>query len=144
MNPLTIENLNIARLELQCKNSCKLCKLSSFITNRNDKVLKLDTLLDLLQKRQLYETLNSFYTSELKECIFFTEPEDNSVILSSWDGLFSELIKEADIKSMIALYNECSSDTIRNGKNFVTVIKNIQKLNTDDLYKELCKKLDLY
>ena len=144
MNRLTIEDLNIARLELQCKNSNKLCKLSRFINNRNDKVLKFGTLLNLLKKRQLYETLNRFYTSELKEYIFFTEAKNNSVKSTSWDGLFSELVKEADIKSMIALYNECSSDTIHNGKNFVTLIKNIQSLNTDDLYRELCKKLGLY
>lgn len=94
-------------------------------------------------QNNLFGVVNDFYREELKEFVFIGEPENNSEELTSWDGLFTELIKEADIKSLIALYNECSTDEIHNGKNFVAQIKKIQQLNSNDLYKELYEKLGL-
>ncbi len=143
LNRLTIEDLNIARFELQYKNSSKLCKLANFITKQDEKILSFDSLINLLQQRQLYEILNSFYLQELKEYVFFSEPQNNHLDLTSWDGLFTELIKEADIKSLIALYNECSDDEIHNGKNFVSQVRKFQKLNLNALYEELYEKLYL-
>ncbi len=143
LNRLTLDGLNIARLELQYKNSSKLCKLANFIAKRDEKILRFDSLLDLLRKRELYVTLNDFYREELKEFVFIGEPENNSEELTSWDGLFTELIKEADIKNLIALYNECSTDEIHNGKNFVAQIKKFQQLKSNDLYNELFEKLGL-
>ena len=143
LNRLTIEDLNIARFELQYKNSSKLCNLANFITKQDEKTLCFHTLLTLLQQRKLYQILNSFYSQELKEYVFFTEPQNNCIDLTSWDGLFAELTKEADIKSLIALYNECSNAEIHNGKNFIALVKKVQQQNADDLYKELYEKLFL-
>jgi len=143
LNRLTIEDLNIARFELQYKNSSKLCKLANFITKQYEKILSFNSLINLLQQRQLYEILNSFYLQELKEYVFFTELQNNHLDLTSWDGLFAELIKETDIKGLIALYNECSNEEIHNGKNFIVLVKKVQQQNADDLYKELYEKLFL-
>jgi len=143
LNRLTIEDLNIARFELQYKNSSKLCKLANFITKQYEKILSFNSLINLLQQRQLYEILNSFYLQELKEYVFFTELQNNHLDLTSWDGLFAELIKETDIRGLIALYNECSNEEIHNGKNFIVLVKKVQQQNADDLYKELYEKLFL-
>lgn len=140
---LRISKLNIARLELQYANSSKLKKLSQFITCKEDTGLQLCTLLDLLEEGNLYSKLEQFYTEELREYIFFNVPQNEPQPATRWNGLFSELINNADIKSMIALYSECTTEKLNNKGNFMTAVKEAQKTASDDLYAELYNKLGI-
>ena len=140
---LRISKLNIARLELQYANSSKLKKLSQFITCKGDTGLQLCTLLDLLEEGNLYSKLEQFYTEELREYIFFNVPQNEPQPATRWNGLFSELINNADIKSMIALYSECTTEKLNNKGNFMTAVKEAQKTASDDLYAELYNKLGI-
>ena len=140
---LRISKLNIARLELQYANSSKLKKLSQFITCKEDTGLQLCTLLDLLEEGNLYSKLEQFYTEELREYIFFNVPQNEPQPATRWNGLFSELINNADIKSMIALYSECTTEKLNNKGNFMTAVKEAQKTASDDLYAELYQKLGI-
>lgn len=141
---LRISKLNLARLELQYANSSKLKKLSQFITsNKEDTGLQLCTLLDLLEYEALYSKLEQFYTKELQEYIFFNVPQNEPQPATRWNGLFSELINNADIKSMIALYSECTTEKLNNKGNFMTAVKEAQKTTSDDLYAELYNKLGI-
>lgn len=140
---LRISKLNIARLELQYANSSKLKKLSQFITCKEDTGLQLCTLLDLLEEGNLYSKLEQFYTEELIEYIFFNVPQNEPQPATRWNGLFSELINNADIKSMIALYSECTTEKLNNKGNFMTAVKEAQKTASDDLYAELYNKLGI-
>ena len=140
---LRISKLNIARLELQYANSSKLKKLSQFITCKEDTGLQLCTLLDLLEEGNLYSKLEQFYTEELIEYIFFNVPQNEPQPATRWNGLFSELINNADIKSMIALYSECTTEKLNNKGNFMTAVKDAQKTTSDELYAELYNKLGI-
>lgn len=141
---LKISELNFARLELQYATSSKLKKLSNFITgNNNDTELNLSTLLDLLQERRLFSTLEQFYTNELREYIFFNAPQVETKPATRWNGIFQELISEADVKSMIALYTECTSDSINNKGNFISAVKEAQKVRSNELYTELYQKFGI-
>lgn len=141
---LRISKLNLARLELQYANSSKLKKLSQFITsNKEDTGLQLSTLLDLLEDEALYSQLEQFYTRELQEYVFFNIPQNEPQPATRWNGIFSELISEADTKSMIALYEECTTEKLNNKGNFMTAVKEAQKTASDDLYAELYQKLGI-
>ena len=140
---LRISKLNIARLELQYANSSKLKKLSQFITCKEDTGLQLCTLLDLLEEANLYFKLEQFYTEELREYIFFNVPQNEPQPATRWNGLFAELINNADIKSLIALYSECTTERLNNKGNFMTAVKEAQKTTSDDLYAELYNKLGI-
>lgn len=141
---LMISKLNLARFELQYATSAKLNKLSKFITKRkNDTKLKLSTLLKLVEKRRLYSTLEKFYTKELKEYIFFNAPQVETKPATRWNGIFYELISDTDIKSMIALYAECTTDSINNKGNFITAVQKAQKVISNELYAELYQKLGI-
>ena len=141
---LRIFKLNLARLELQYANSSKLKKLSQFITsNKEDTGLQLCTLLDLLEEGELYSKLEQFYTKELQDYIFFNVPQNEPQPATRWNGLFSELINNADIKSMIALYSECTTEKLNNKGNFMTAVKDAQKTTSDELYAELYNKLGI-
>lgn len=141
---LRIFKLNLARLELQYANSSKLKKLSQFITsNKEDTGLQLCTLLELLAEGELCSKLEQFYTKELQEYIFFNVPQNEPQPATRWNGLFSELINNADIKSMIALYSECTTEKLNNKGNFMTAVKDAQKTASDNLYAELYQKLGI-
>ena len=140
---LRISKLNIARLELQYANSSKIKKLSQFITCKEDTGLQLSTLLDLLVEGNLYSKLEQFYTKELQEYIFFNVPKNEPQPATRWNGLFAELINNADIKSLIALYSECTTEKLNNKGNFMTAVKDAQKTASDDLYAELYNKLGI-
>lgn len=141
---LRISKLNIARLELQYANSSKLKKLAQFITsNKEDTGLQLCTLLDLLEEGNLYFKLEQFYTEELREYIFFNVPQNEPQPATRWNGLFAELINNADIKSLIALYSECTTEKLNNKGNFMTAVKEAQKTTSDELYAELYNKLGI-
>ena len=140
---LRISKLNIARLELQYANSSKIKKLSQFITCKEDTGLQLCTLLDLLEEANLYFKLEQFYTEELREYIFFNVPQNEPQPATRWNGLFAELINNADIKSLIALYSECTTERLNNKGNFMTAVKEAQKTTSDDLYAELYNKLGI-
>lgn len=141
---LRISKLNLARLELQYANSSKIKKLSQFITsNKEDTGLQLCTLLDLLEYEALYSKLEQFYTKELQEYIFFNVPQNEPQPATRWNGLFSELINNADIKSMIALYSECTTEKLNNKGNFMSAVKDAQKTASDNLYAELYQKLGI-
>lgn len=141
---LRISKLNLARLELQYANSSKIKKLSQFITsNKEDTGLQLCTLLDLLEYEALYSKLEQFYTKELQEYIFFNVPQNEPQPATRWNGLFSELINNADIKSMIALYSECTTEKLNNKGNFMSAVKDAQKTASNNLYAELYNKLGI-
>lgn len=140
---LRISKLNIVRLELQYANSSKIKKLSQFITCKEDTGLQLCTLLDLLEEANLYFKLEQFYTEELREYIFFNVPQNEPQPATRWNGLFAELINNADIKSLIALYSECTTERLNNKGNFMTAVKEAQKTTSDDLYAELYNKLGI-
>ena len=140
---LRISKLNLARLELQYANSSKIKKLSQFITCNEDTGLQLSTLLELLAEGELCSKLEQFYTKELQEYIFFNVPQNEPQPATRWNGLFSELINNADIKSMIALYSECTTEKLNNKGNFMTAVKEAQKTASDNLYAELYNKLGI-
>ena len=140
---LRISKLNLARLELQYANSSKIKKLSQFITCKEDTGLQLSTLLELLAEGELCSKLEQFYTKELQEYIFFNVPQNEPQPATRWNGLFSELINNADIKSMIALYSECTTEKLNNKGNFMTAVKEAQKTASDNLYAELYNKLGI-
>lgn len=141
---LRISKLNLARLELQYANSSKIKKLSQFITsNKEDTGLQLCTLLELLAEGELCSKLEQFYTKELQEYIFFNVPQNEPQPATRWNGLFPELINNADIKSMIALYSECTTEKLNNKGNFMTAVKDAQKTASDNLYAELYQKLGI-
>ena len=140
---LRISKLNLARLELQYANSSKLKKLSQFITCKEDTRLQLSTLLELLVEGNLYFKLEQFYTKELQEYIFFNVPQNEPQPATRWNGIFSELISEADTKRMIALYEECTTEKHNNKGNFMTAVKEAQKTTSNELYAELYNKLGI-
>ena len=89
----------------------------------------------------MYSPLEQFYTRELQDYIFFNVPQNEPQPVNRWNGIFSELISEADTKSMIALYEECTTEKLNNKENFITAVKDVQKTASDDLYAELYQKL---
>ena len=44
---------------------------------------------------------------------------------------------------MIALYAECTTDSINNKGNFITAVKKAQKVSSAKLYAELYRKLGI-
>ena len=93
---LWLDKVNILRSELQYRYKPKLQNISDFVTGKKGKDgLKLKTLLDLLEERKLYETLEGYYIKALQEVIFYQEPVlKENVKLNNYEQMFADLTKE--------------------------------------------------
>ena len=77
----------------QYKQNNKLQYVSQFLTgNKNDKKLKFSTILELLEKRELYAKLDEYFTYSVKTNIFYDNP-NKEMRLTSYDRLLLRLIK---------------------------------------------------
>lgn len=136
---LALDNLHILRCELQYANSIKLKKISDFISNAtNSHDLRLATLLDLLQEENLYNTLERFYTNELRNRVFFNEPITQEVHLSKHEKLLAELIKVNKISAtrLLGMYKGSQK------KSLSLVLKKLQMTDSSNkLYVELYRKV---
>lgn len=134
---IDLKGVHILRTELQYKQNHKLQYISQFITgNKNDKKLKLSTLLNLLKEKELYEKLEAYFTYDLKNNIFFDNPQ-KEIRLTSYDKLLLRLMKNQSATSLLKLY-EFDKKLLNSAK---TVINKIQKTGSNALYKELYLKL---
>ncbi|RAI14117.1 MAG: hypothetical protein DK841_03255 [Candidatus Melainabacteria bacterium] len=136
---LSLQNLHILRCELQYAYSKKLKNISDFISNTtNSHDLRLATLLDLLQEENLYNTLERFYTNELRNRVFFNEPITQEVHLSKHEKLLAELIKVNKISAtrLLGMYKGSQKNSLSR------VLKKLQMTDSSNkLYVELYRKV---
>lgn len=133
---LYLDNLNLLRCEQQYKYREKIEPLAWFLNGNTNNVLNVNTLIDLLEEESLYEKLNSFYTQQLQEIIFYNEPNIKEVKpLNSYQRSFFELVQRADITELKLIYKACGLVD-----KFEKNLKRFFKHNADDLYTELYQK----
>lgn len=136
LRSLDLNNLNLLRCEQQYRYKEKLKPLTWFLNGNTNNVLTINTLIELLEKESLYEKLNSFYTQQLQEIIFYNEPNIKEVKrLNSYQRSFFELIQRADITELKLIYKACGLVD-----KFEKNLKRFFKHNADDLYTELYQK----
>ena len=138
---LYLEKVNILRCELQYRYKPKLQNISDFITGKKGKDgLKLKTLLDLLKKRKLYETLEKYYIKALQDVIFYQEPVvKENVKLNNYEQMFTELINEEPLPpSLMKIFKDNGF-----GDSFSNLLKKIHSSNLNPLYIELYNKLGI-
>lgn len=135
---LNISGLNLLRCELQYRYKDKIKPLKKFL-NPNSKVdsLTMATIIDLLQKKELYSKLGKYYTNELKEVVFYKSPDESQKQLTSYKKAFADLVNESDLVTLELLY--ASLDL---GKIFKSN-KAVLQSGKNNLYKELYGKLIL-
>lgn len=133
---LSLQNLHILRCELQYANSIKLKKISDFIFDTNDSHdFRLGTLLDLLQQGKLYNTLERFYTKELRDNVFFDKPLTTEIKLSKHEKLLAELIKNKSATRLLGMYKGSQKASLSR------VLRKLQQANNSNpLYVELYNK----
>ena len=136
---LSLQHLHILRCELKYANSKKLKNISDFISNTtNSHDLRLATLLDLLKTGKLYNTLERFYTNELRNRVFFNEPITQEVHLSKHEKLLAELIKVNKISAtrLLGMYKGSQKNSLSR------VLKKLQMTDSSNkLYVELYRKV---
>lgn len=136
---LSLQHLHILRCELKYANSKKLKNISDFISNTtNSHDLRLATLLDLLKTGKLYNTLERFYTNELRNRVFFNEPITQEVHLSKHEKLLAELIKVNKISAtrLLGMYKGSPKNSLSR------VLKKLQMADSrNKLYVELYRKV---
>lgn len=138
-NRLSLNNLNLLRCELQYKYKEKIKPLANFLNGNTDDTLTVATLMDLLAENQLYEKLDTFYVKQLKEVIFYKEPDkQENKTFTSFQHAFSELLKKSDIGEMQLIYNACGLSN-KFHKNLIKIFCN----TNNDLYNELYNKLGI-
>lgn len=134
---LYLDNLNLLRCEQQYRYKEKLKPLTWFLNGNTNDVLNVNTLIELLKEESLYEKLNSFYTQQLQEIIFYNEPSVKEVKrLNSYQRSFFDLIQVADITELKLIYKACGLVD-----KFEKNLEKFFKHNADDLYTELYQKL---
>ncbi len=74
-NTLRLNGLNILRLEWHLKSSKKLCEISKFFGFEHTNYLYLKDFLNLLDKCELYEMLDKFYTDYTLKIFKTTSPK---------------------------------------------------------------------
>lgn len=136
---LCLNNLHIIRCELQYATSVKLKKISDFIFDtKNSHDLRLATLLDLLKTGNLYNTLERFYTNELRNRVFFNEATPQEFHLSKHEKLLAELIKVNKISAtrLLGMYKGSPKNSLSR------VLKKLQMTDSSNkLYVELYRKV---
>ncbi len=132
------DDLHILRAELQYKYSTKLKKLAQFIeNNKEETTLRLSLFIRLMEDDILYDTLERFYISELKEFVFYENPESGiEKKLSFWKEMLVDLMGNTNTKLMQAMYNDYGL-----GNKYRFCIKDIQPKMNMELYQELHTKL---
>lgn len=138
---LYLEKVNILRCELQYRYKPKLQNISNFITGKKGKDgLKLKTLLDLLEERKLYETLEGYYINALQDVIFYQEPVIKEKIkLNNYEQMFAELINEEPLPpSLMKIFKDNGF-----GDSFSNLLKKVQSSDINPLYTELYNKLGI-
>ncbi len=133
----------ILRTELQYKYTGKLKKLAQFIkNNKSEKTLRLSLFTELMKNSSLYNTLEAFYTSELKEFVFYIPPQNTQTkSLSFWKNTLIELfnkIDNADIKLIAGMYADCGLED-----KFQACLRDMQPGMYNKLYKELYEKFKI-
>ena len=95
-------------------------------------------MLDLLQEENLYNTLERFYTNELRNRVFFNEPITQEVHLSKHEKLLAELIKVNKISAtrLLGMYKGSQKNSLSR------VLKKLQMTDSSNkLYVELYRKV---
>lgn len=135
---LNISGLNLLRCELQYRYKDKIKPLKNFL-NPNSKwdSLTLDTIIDLLQKKELCSKLDKYYTNELKDIVFYKLLDESQEQLTSYKKAFADLVDESDLITLQLVY-----DSLDLGKIFKKNIAVLQR-GKNNLYKELYSKLIL-
>lgn len=138
---LWLDKVNILRSELQYRYKPKLQNISDFVTGKKGKDgLKLKTLLDLLEERKLYETLEGYYIKALQEVIFYQEPVlKENVKLNNYEQMFADLTKENPLPpSLMKIFKDNGF-----GDSFSNLLKKVQSSDINPLYTELYNKLGI-
>ena len=135
---LNISGLNLLRCELQYRYKDKIQPLQKFLNpeSRGDS-LTMATIIDLLQKKELYSKLDKYYTNELKEVVFYKLPNESQGQLTSYKKAFADLLDDSDLITLELLY-----DSLDLGKMFKNN-KAVLQSSKNNLYKELYSKLIL-
>lgn len=134
---LDLENLNLLRCEQQYRYREKIKPLARFLNDNANDVLTVNTLIDLLEKESLYARLNSFYIQQLKEVIFYNEPNTKEVQpLDSYQRSFFDLLQTTNITELKLIYKACGLTD-----NFNSWMKKFYRNKTDNLYAELYQRL---
>lgn len=138
---LSLDKVNILRCELQYRYKPKLQNISNFITGKKGKDgLRLRTLLELLQERKLYKTLEGYYLKALQDVIFYQDPViTDKIKLNNYEEMFAELIKEEPLPpSLVRIYKDNGY-----GASINNLLKKIQVYDISPLYLELYSKLGI-
>ncbi|MCM1264876.1 MAG: hypothetical protein NC200_01635 [Candidatus Gastranaerophilales bacterium] len=136
---LNISRLNLLRCELQYRYKEKIKPLQKFL-NPNSKrdSLTMATIIDLLQKKELYSKLDNYYTNELKEVVFYKSPDESQEQLTSYKKAFADLLDDSDITTLQLTYDVFGLKNL-----FSANVKNVIKSVSNELYNELYRKVIL-
>jgi len=139
-NRLFLRDLNILRIEHRLKYTNNIKRLTWFLCgSKVEDKLKLPLLINLLKKKELYSKLDAYFTSELKNYIFFEKADELKVeTLSANENMLVGLIIKHDINlnNWLSVFEDVTSKDVRN--NF---IKKMQPHLIGKCYIELYKKL---
>lgn len=138
---IDLRDVYILRTELQYKQNNKLQYVSQFLTgNKNDTKLKFSTILELLEKRELYAKLEEYFTYSIEKNIFFDNP-NNKVRLTSYDKLLLQLSKNQSKTLLLNMYE--FDDKLHNSAKAVLFKIQSAEASVNEFYKELYLKLGL-
>ena len=138
---IDFRGIYILRTELQFKQNNKLQYVSQFLTgNKSDTKLKFSTILELLEKRELYAKLDEYFTYTVKTNIFYDNPNNNTR-LTSYDRLLLRLIKNQSKTSLLIMYE--FDEKLHNLAKAVLFKIQSAEASANELYKELYLKLGL-
>ena len=133
---LNIRLLNFLRCELQYRYKDKIQPLQKFLNPKSkEDNLTMATIIDLLREKELYTKLETFYTNELREVVFYKLPNEPQKQLTSYKRAFADLLGDTDLTTLQLLY-----DSFDLGNIFKNNRTNLQK-SSIDLYRELYKKI---
>lgn len=137
---LFLRDLNILRIEHRLKYTNNIKRLTWFLCGSKEKdKLKLPLLINLLKKKELYSKLDAYFTSELKNYIFFENTEELKLeMLSSNETMLVDLSLKHDINlnNWLSVFEYVTSKDVRNsfikkmqphlvGKCYIEVYQNL-------------------
>lgn len=137
---LFLRDLNILRIEHRLKYTNNIKRLTWFLCgSKAEDKLKLPLLINLLKKKELYLKLDAYFTSELKNYIFFENTEELKLeTLSSNESMLVDLTLKHDINlnNWLSVFENVTSKDVRN-----SFVKKMQPHLIGECYIELYKKL---
>lgn len=139
---LFFDKLNILRCEQRYKYSNNIKRITQFLTGlKEEDKLTLPVLIELLEKDELYEKLDEFYTEELRKYVFYHDiNEDEDIKLNKHEEIVKDYVKEydLDITDFQYLFDETG---LKN--QFTYSMKKVLYYTISEYYRDLYKKYQI-